>query len=256
MKHPITESFSHLKQVRKKGLAMLLDPDKVKLDEVEALVAKAESTAVDFFFVGGSLLTQGGIHELVRELKLYTQLPVILFPSSVYQIVPQADAILFLSLISGRNPELLIGQHVVAAPLLKESKLEVISTGYMLVDSGKPTTAHYISNTHPIPYDKPDIALCTALAGEYLGLKVIYMDGGSGAEKPLSEEMIRTVKNGISVPLIIGGGIRSVAEAVRIWDAGADIIVIGNALEQKTEGTLLEDLAAAKSAYSKNLKLS
>lgn len=256
MKHPITESFSHLKQVHGKGLAMLLDPDKVNLGEVKALVAKAEATAVDYFFVGGSLLTQGGIHELVRELKLFTQIPVILFPGSVYQIVPQADAILFLSLISGRNPELLIGQHVIAAPLLKGSDIEVIATGYMLIDSGRPTTAHYISNTHPIPYNKPDIALCTAMAGEYLGLKVIYMDGGSGAEKPLSEEMVRTVSKGISVPLIIGGGIRSAEEAVKIWDAGADIIVIGNALEQQTEGTLLEDLAAAKSAYSKKLKLS
>lgn len=235
---------------------MLLDPDKVVLDEVEALVRRAEATAVDYFFVGGSLLTHGGIHELVNELKACTRLPVILFPGSVYQIVPEADAILFLSLISGRNPDLLIGQHVVAAPLLRSSGIEVVSTGYMLVDSGKPTTAHYISNTHPIPYNKADIALCTAMAGEFLGLKVIYMDGGSGAERPLSEEMVRTVSKGIEVPLIVGGGIRSVQEAVNIWEAGADIIVIGNALEKDPKGTLLEDLAVAKSAFNKKIKLS
>lgn len=256
MKHPITESFSHLKDVRAKGLAMLLDPDKVNLGDVLTLARRAEAAAVDYFFVGGSLLTHGGIHELVQELKSVSSIPVILFPGSVYQIVPQADAILFLSLISGRNPELLIGQHVIAAPLLKASEIDVIATGYMLIDSGKPTTAHYISNTHPIPYDKPDIALCTAMAGEYLGLKVIYMDGGSGAEKPISTEMIQTVSEGIFAPLIVGGGIRSVAEAVEIWNAGADVIVIGNALEKHSNGTLLEDLAAAKSAYSSNFKLS
>lgn len=235
---------------------MLLDPDKLPLEEVNSLVKRAEQGGVDYFFVGGSLLTQGGIHELVRALKQHTQLPVILFPGSVHQIVPEADAILFLSLISGRNPDLLIGQQVIAAPMLKTSGLEVIATGYMLIDSGTPTTAHYISNTHPIPYHKPDIALCTAMAGEYLGLRVIYMDGGSGAEKPISAEMVRTVSEGIEAPVIIGGGIRSADMATRIWDAGADVIVIGNAFEQNDNNTLLEELAAAKSTYMNSYKLS
>jgi phosphoglycerol geranylgeranyltransferase len=246
MKDPITASLFALRQHRAKGLAMLLDPDKVELADVPDIVALAETGEVDYFFVGGSLVTHDGIHRLVPALKAHTSLPVVIFPGSGYQIVPEADGILFLSLISGRNPELLIGQHVIAAPLLRQTQLEVMATGYMLIDSGKPTTVHYISNSLPIPYNKPDIAVCTALAGQYLGLRLIYMDGGSGADRPVSCEMVKAVSQQVEVPLIVGGGIREVGQALALWEAGADLLVIGNALERDPEGKLLRELAAAR----------
>jgi putative glycerol-1-phosphate prenyltransferase len=159
---------------------------------------------------------------------------VVIFPGSISQICPEADAILNLCLISGRNPEFLIGQHVIAAPALKASGLEILPTGYMLIESGRQTTASYISGTTPLPHDKDDIAMCTAMAGEMLGLRMIYMDGGSGALNTVSDSMIHKVKKHVSVPLIVGGGIRDVATALKICKAGADVIVIGNAAQDDT----------------------
>ena len=170
--------------------------------------------------------------ELIALLKANSPVPVVLFPSSSSHIDPQADGILFLSLISGRNPDLLIGQQVLAAPMLKASGLEVLSTGYMLVDCGRPTTASYMSGTMPIPHNKPAIAACTALAGELLGLKLIYLDGGSGALQPISPLMIEAVAQAVSAPIIVGGGIVSADKAEAALLAGADVIVIGNEIER------------------------
>ena len=173
--------------------------------------------------------------EVVKTLKAHLSVPIVLFPGNWNQISNHADALLFLSLISGRNPDLLIGQHVHAAPILKTTSLEVISTGYMLIDCGRQTTASYMSHTLPIPYNKPDIAAATALAGEYLGMKLIYMDGGSGAEQPISRAMIKKVASAVELPIIVGGGIRTEDDAAAAYSAGADIVVVGTAVENEPE---------------------
>jgi phosphoglycerol geranylgeranyltransferase len=220
----------------KKSIAVLIDPDKLEEPtRLLHLINLANENCVDYFFVGGSLITTANLSQIVRTIKDTVSIPVILFPGNSMQIDPAADAILFLSLISGRNPELLIGQHVVAAPVLKNTKLEVIPTGYMLVNSGRTTSVAYISNTIPIPEDKYSLAACTAMAGEMLGLQAIYMDAGSGAEREISAKMIAAVRKVISVPLIIGGGINTPEKALRALEAGADVIVIGNALEKQPE---------------------
>lgn len=238
--------YNNLQQNIKKGrknFALLIDPDKHTGDSLAEVILLAKKNGVDLIFVGGSLLVEDKMRWAVRIIKNLYDVPVLLFPGSGLQITPEADGILFLSLISGRNPDLLIGRHVEAAPLLKQTNLEVLPTGYLLVDCGKPTTASYISNTQPIPYDKPDIAACTAMAGEMLGLKLMYMDGGSGAAKPISPEMIRAVKQNINVPLIVGGGIRTKQELQQALIAGADVVVVGNAIEKDPE--LLAELRSA-----------
>jgi phosphoglycerol geranylgeranyltransferase len=224
----------------KKQLAVLIDPD--KFDSFK-IIELANSSGVDYFFIGGSLMSGGNITKAIQTIKENSDIPVIIFPGSPMQICSMADAILLLSVISGRNPELLIGQHVLAAPYLKESGLEILSTGYMLVDSGRPTTASYISNTTPIPSDKNEIAVCTAMAGEMLGLKSIYLDGGSGASFAVRGEMIKAVKKNIRVPLIVGGGIKTVERAIETVNSGADLIVLGNVFEDYPG--LLPDIADA-----------
>lgn len=214
-----------------KSFAVLLDPD--KLDEASCMdLIDISHDNVDYFFVGGSLLMKSNLNAIVRTLKNNCNIPVVLFPGNYLQIDPSADAILLLSLISGRNPEMLIGQQVVAAPILKKSRMEILPTGYMLINCGKQTTAQYISNTMPIPYDKDSIASCTAIAGEMLGLKLIYLDGGSGAAKPIRPAMIQAVRRLIEIPIIAGGGINSAEKAIEALNAGADIIVIGNGIEE------------------------
>ncbi len=217
-----------------KQFAVLIDPDKPTDDELLSLIKEAENSNVDYFFVGGSLLTNDCFDRCISLLKKNSSIPVVLFPGNTLQMSKKADALLFLSLISGRNAEMLIGRHVIAAPYLKLSKLEVIPTGYMLIDSGKTTTASYMSNSIPIPADKTDIALCTAMAGEMLGLKIIYMDAGSGAESTISNDMITSVKKNITIPLIVGGGIRTPEKAKEAAEAGADIVVVGNILEKNS----------------------
>lgn len=231
-----------------KSFAVLLDPD--KLDDVtfDTILTLSVEHHVDYFFLGGSLLSKYNLPEIVARIKLKTRIPVILFPGGYLQVEPSADAILMLSLISGRNADFLIGQHVIAAPIIKQSKLQVLPTGYMLVDCGKQTTASYISNTVPLPYDKPAIAASTALAGEMLGLKVMYLDGGSGAEKPIHTDMIAAVKNVIACPLIVGGGLNTPAKAVAALEAGADIIVVGTGIEKSA--VLLAEIG--KHVYSLN----
>ena len=207
------------------------------------LAKQCNDHQIDYIFAGGSLITNGSLHQTIALLKQFTAIPVILFPGSHEQIDKTADGILLLSLISGRNPEYLIGQHVTAAPKLKQSSLEILPTGYILVESGNTTTVQYISNTQPVPMNKPEIAACTALAGEQLGLKLIFADAGSGAHYPVSPAMIRMIREQISIPLITGGGIRTAEQAFESAHAGADLIVIGNAVEKNPE--LIPEMAIA-----------
>lgn len=228
MKPEIYNLIVERRNAGRKLFAVLIDPDKFESAEV---VKQAGEADVDIIMIGGSILSEGNFEKCIKTIKEHTSIPVIIFPGNNLQISSNADAILLLSLISGRNPELLIGKHVIAAPLLKSSRLEILPTGYMLIESGKQTAASYMSNTTPIPYEKNDIAACTALAGELLGLKLIYMDAGSGAMNAISEQMIRKTATSITVPLIIGGGIGTPEMAIKACKAGADIIVVGNAIE-------------------------
>ncbi|HRH01633.1 MAG TPA: geranylgeranylglyceryl/heptaprenylglyceryl phosphate synthase [Bacteroidia bacterium] len=229
MKTNIYASILSAKSKGQKQFAVLIDPDKMPNAE---FLEKAVAAGVDYFFIGGSLLTNGNLTYCIDFVKKRTTIPVILFPGNILQIDSSADALLLLSLISGRNADMLIGKHVIAAPLLKTSGLEVLPTGYMLIESGNQTTVSYMSNTLPIPADKDDIAMCTAMAGEMLGLKMIYMDAGSGAKNAISETMIKKVRSSISVPLIIGGGINTAEGVQKACDSGADLVVIGTALEK------------------------
>jgi len=240
---PVYESLEIQKRQGKKAFAILIDPDKSDASSLNHLLQLAVDAKADYFFVGGSLVVSDNLNECILQLKKQCNIPVVLFPGSPSQISRHADALLYLSLISGRNADLLIGQHVVSAPFVKKSGLEVIPTGYMVIDGGAPTTVSYISNASPIPADKSDIALCTAMAGEMLGKKLIYMDAGSGAKKPITEEMIAAVSANISIPLIVGGGIREAEKAYTNCKAGADVIVIGNAIEK--EPSLIKEMAAA-----------
>jgi putative glycerol-1-phosphate prenyltransferase len=217
---------------KQKSFAVLVDPDNYDENKLTQLVINAMECKVDMIFVGGSLLTDDHLDVSVSLIKSLTNIPVILFPGSILQINGKADALLLLSLISGRNADMLIGKHVVAAPYLKSSKLEILPTGYMLIESGPITTAQYVSNTIPIPREKDGIAVCTAMAGEMLGLKLIYMDAGSGAQNPVPASMIRKVRENIGIPLVVGGGIRNAEQASAAVKAGADVVVVGNAIEK------------------------
>jgi len=214
-----------------KQLAVLIDPDKCSSKQIMHVVKESVKARVDYFLVGGSIL-YNSLDECISLIKAESNIPVILFPGNAMQISDKADAILFISLISGRNPEYLIGHHVIAAPYLKRSGLEILPTAYILIENGKKTSVEYMSNTKPLPSDKPDIAVSTAMAGEMLGLKFIYLEAGSGAEISLTTQMISQVKNNINIPLIVGGGIKTPEDIHRIISAGADIIVSGTAMEQ------------------------
>jgi phosphoglycerol geranylgeranyltransferase len=231
----------------------LLDPDKVGQYDFEQTVSRAIACRADFFLVGGSLITEYVQREMIATIRRLSDeaggnVPVVLFPGNSLHIEPTADALLLLSLISGRNPELLIGQHVVAAPLLKRSGLEIIPTAYMLVDGGVPTTVSYISNTTPLPHDKPSVAACTAMAGELLGLQLTYLDAGSGARRPVPPALIAAVRAAVDTPIVVGGGINSGEKAYEALQAGADLIVVGNSLEQNTD--LLPELANVAASFN------
>ncbi len=215
----------------KKIFALLLDPDEYNDQSLRHTLIEAGKSETDLILVGGSLVTNP-VAPFIQKIKENSEIPVLLFPGNLLQISNNADGILFLSLISGRNPDLLISNHVASAPMIKSSGMEVISTGYILVENGKSTSVEYISNTRPVPSDKPDIASATAIAGEMLGFKLIYLEAGSGAQHPVKTEMITRVKENIKVPLVVGGGIRNPEDAKNILNAGADIIVIGNAVEK------------------------
>ena len=243
MLNGIYHSLAERKSNGKKSFAVLIDPDKVNNQSMEQLIDLAVCAKVDYFLVGGSLVISNYLDECLQLIRKNCEIPTVLFPGSPSQISKYADALLYLSLISGRNPELLIGQHVVSAPVVKQSGLEIMPTGYMVVDGGAPTTVSYISNASPLPADKNEIAVCTAMAGEMLGMKLIYMDAGSGAKRAISESMIEKVAQAISVPLIIGGGIIEPEKAYRNCKAGADVIVVGNAIEK--DASLIKEMAEA-----------
>ncbi len=243
MTNTIYQSLTQKKLKGRKSFAVLIDPDKVNPQKIDVLTDLTVEAGVDYLLVGGSLVISNQLDEVVQQIKNNCDLPVILFPGSPSQISRYADALLYLSLISGRNAELLIGHHVISAPFVKQSGLEIISTGYMVIDGGAPTTVSYISNANPIPADKNEIAMCTAMAGEMLGMKLIYMDSGSGAKKAIPENMIESVARQIQVPIVVGGGIKEPEKAYRNCKAGADVIVVGNAIEK--DSSLIKEMADA-----------
>ncbi len=243
MKQELYLQLADKKKLGRKSFTVLIDPDKVDNAKIDQLVSLALDAKVDYFFVGGSLVISNHLDECIQQIKASCDIPVILFPGSPSQVSRYADGLLYLSLVSGRNPELLIGQHVVSAPFVKKSNLEIMPTGYMVIDGGAPTTVSYISNATPIPSDKNEIAMCTAMAAEMLGMKLIYMDAGSGAKRPIPEEMIHKVATHIEAPLIIGGGIIEPEKAYINCKAGADVIVVGNAIEK--DPSLIKEMAAA-----------
>ena len=251
MKTRLYQQLQEKKTRGQKSFAVLIDPDKVDEAKIDQLTRLATEAKADYLFVGGSLVISNHLDMVVQRIKQHCAIPVILFPGSPSQISVHADGLLYLSLISGRNPELLIGQHVISAAAVKQSGLEIISTGYMVIDGGAPTTVSYISNAAPVPADKNEIAMCTAMAGEMLGMKVIYMDAGSGAKRPVSEGMIEKVARSIEIPLIVGGGITDPEKAYINCKAGADVLVIGNAIEKDI--SLIKEMSAAIHALPVNM---
>ncbi len=240
--------FSYLEETIKKkgaGYLVLVDPDKIEGEALKEFAAVCEKSDVDAFLIGGSLLTKGNLEETIATIKTVTSLPTIIFPGGVEQLSPLSDAVLFISLISGRNAEQIFGKHVLAAPIIKKSGIEPISCGYMLVESGKTTTAEYISDTRPIPRNKPEIALATALAAEYIGMKCVYLEAGSGAEKTVPNEMVKTVASNVNIPVIVGGGIKTPEEAKAKVENGASLVVTGNYFENPGNWGQLKKFAEA-----------
>lgn len=236
-----------LNTISEKGAAyvVLLDPDKISEDKLPAFIKHCTKTGVDAFLIGGSLMMNGDINSFIKSVKSNTSLPTIIFPGSINQVSASADAILYLSVVSGRNPEDLIGKHVLAAPLIKRAGIEPISTGYVIVESGRATTAQYMSGSLPVPRNKPEIAAATALAAEYLGMKLIYLEAGSGAEQSVPNEMIKAVSGNCKVPIIVGGGIRTPQSAREKVEAGANIIVTGNFFENENNWDMIRSFAEA-----------
>lgn len=232
----------------KKSIALLLDPDKTKGEPLDNILNIASKHGADYILAGGSI-TFNRIDLLIKYVKERCSIPVILFPGNLLQLSTEADAILLLSLISGRNPELLIGNHVVAAPFLKGIKEKLISVGYILINCGSKTSVEYMSQTEAIPGDKTDIVVATALAGEMLGMKLIYLEGGSGAVNPVPSGMIKAVRENISIPLAVGGGIRDTGAIEEIFSAGADLIILGNGCEKNPQ--LLIDACKIRDSFRK-----
>lgn len=229
--------YADIVNAKRKGqklLAVLIDPEKIKIDAIHGFIKLVNASIATHIFVGGSTDVDHQIEEVVAEIKKYTILPVILFPGEYSQITAKADGILFLSLISGKNPEYLIEQQVSSVPYLKDTDLEIIPTGYLLIDGGVETSVQRVSNTIPLLQDKPERILNTALAGQYMGKKLIYLEAGSGAKTPVRTAIIQTVSNDLQIPLIVGGGIRSKVQLDLTYNAGADMVVIGTAFENDT----------------------
>ena len=224
----------------------MIDPDDISPERVSELAILCQEAGVDYVLFGGSIMLTNHLENCIIAFKVKTDIPVLLFPGSPSQLCKEADALLFLSLLSGRNPELLIGQQVVSAPAVKASGLEVLGTAYLLIDGGVPTTVSYMSHSAPIPRNKPDLALCTAWAAELMGFKLLYMDAGSGAQYPISEKMISKVSSNVAIPLIGGGGLRDAEGVKKAFEAGAQVVVVGNAIE-KDFSLLMEMSAIAKS---------
>jgi putative glycerol-1-phosphate prenyltransferase len=233
-----------------KSIALLLDPDKTRGESLQKVLKIAVGCNADYILTGGSL-TFNSIDQLIDSVRDYCSIPVVLFPGNLLQLSRKADIILLLSLISGRNPELLIGNHVIAAPYLKNIREKLIPVGYILISCGSKTSVEYISQTEAIPSDKPEIVVATAIAGEMLGLKMIYLEAGSGALNPIPVSVIKTVRENISVPLAVGGGIRYKKEIEEIFNAGANIIILGNGCEKNP--ALLVDACNVRDKIRKTL---
>ncbi len=245
MEQPVLRQI-HAKLKRQRALYLvLLDPDSLTPKENGWLAALAADAGADAILVGGSLSLGGEIGETVREVKQSSGLPAIIFPGDLGFVVPDADAVLFLSLVSGRNPQLLIGEHVKAAPVLRKMGLEAIPTAYMLVEGGATTSVEFMSGTRPLPRDKPDIAMAHALAAQYLGMQIAFMDAGSGAMSHVPEEMVRAVANYVDIPVMVGGGIRSPEVAAALVEAGARLIVTGDVVERTGDLRLVSEIARA-----------
>lgn len=226
--------YDYIEERRQRGdkmFVVLIDPDKFSEGMLDKLSSLLSVRRADMIFVGGSLV-MSDIGEVVKMLKSRFDIPVVLFPGSAQQFTEEADALLFLSLITGRNAEYLIGQHVMSSVRIKRSGVEVIPTGYMLVEGGVMTSVEYISGTQPLPRSKDDIAVATAVAGELLGLKMLYLEAGSGAKECVPESMIRAVRSSVGLPIIVGGGLRSIEDIDKAYSAGADIVVVGTAIEK------------------------
>ncbi len=248
------ERILKTKENKGAGYFVLIDPDKWQSDELVNLAVQASEAGADAILVGGSLLLSSSFNELIKDIKQQIEIPLIIFPGSQTQVSKYADAIFFLSLISGRNPTYLIGEQVRAAPAIKAHGIEAISVGYMLIESGGTTSAEFMSNTRPIPRDKPDIAKATALAAEFMGMKLVYLEAGSGAQKAVPNELISGVEKYVSVPIIVGGGIRTPEEARQKVEAGAAFVVTGNVLEKKGNNGLIKEFADAVHLSNKPLE--
>lgn len=233
---------------KRKQLAVLIDPDAQSPADAGQIARSAGENGADYIFLGGSLILSG-IDSTLEAIKSSTQLPVILFPGHYSHLSPQLDAVLFISLISGRNPEYLIGNHVIAAPQIKRLGLPVIPCGYILIESGQTTSVEYMSNTRPIPAAKTDIIVATALAGEMQGNRCIYLEGGSGAQHRVHLSTVSAVRRALQVPLIVGGGIRTAQDLHSVYEAGADIAVVGTAIEQNPD--LIPQFCATKHTFNK-----
>jgi phosphoglycerol geranylgeranyltransferase len=242
----IYNSILLYKVTKRKMLAVLLDPDKCRGSVLSSTVAALKSNTPDFIFVGGSH-TVSSVDSLIELLKEEIKTNIVLFPGNAAQFSTKANALLYLSLMSGRNAEFMIGQHITTSVAIKKSGIEIIPTGYLLIDGGKPSSVEYISNTRPIPRDKKEIALSTAIAAELLGMKLIYLEAGSGANFPVPSDMIKYIGSELSIPLIVGGGINNTEQLIEAFEAGADIVVVGNIFE--TQPNKIEEFVVATKAY-------
>jgi phosphoglycerol geranylgeranyltransferase len=235
----------HVRAKHGAGYLVLIDPDKWELAQLPSIAAAASANGADAILIGGSLLLTSSFDEIVKTIKKAANIPCIIFPGSTIQLSRHADAILFLSLISGRNADYLIGMQIMAAPIIRLIGVEPISTGYMLIESGRATSAEFMSNSRPIPRMKNDIAQATALAAEYLGMRLVYLEAGSGADWAVTPEMVNAVSSYVSIPVIVGGGIRTPEEAAKRVKAGAAFIVTGNVLEKQSHAPLIREFAEA-----------
>ena len=225
------------------GFIVLIDPDKKNDKNIDQLVENANYQGVDAIFIGGSIMMDSLYHNRIERIKSISEIPVILFPGGVNQINKCFDAMLFMSLLSGRNPHYLIGEQVIASPIVSDYAIETISTGYLLIDGGSPTTVEFISGTKPLPQNRPDIIISHALAAQFMGMQLLYLEAGSGALNKVSGDIINKVSNEINISLIVGGGIRTPEDAFEVVKAGASFVVIGSAIEKSIE--LMKEFSSA-----------
>ena len=239
----VHDSLTEYYDQKRAGYWVLLDPDKLPVEDIPAFMDRLVKSEVDGILIGGSLILNSDFEQFVGEIKKFSErIPVILFPGSVHQVTPEADALLFLSVVSGRQAQNLIGNQVLAAPLVYRSGIEAIATAYMLIDSGRQTAAQFMSGSMPLPRNKPDLVVAHALAAQYLGFKLIYLEGGSGADHSVPVEIIAAVRKTVNIPIIVGGGIINPEVAAEKVAAGATFIVTGNVLEKSDDPGLIQKI--------------